>query len=106
MPLKSTLKSIFKFDDDLFLSRVYILQKLLCKRAQNIQKLKYYFPDDYNGGGWVRNVSSWEDFADSINESFGLFFNKIPVEVNIKSTAFSDPREVNDQFEVILKPIP
>ncbi len=56
--------------------------------------------------GWVRNIKTWEEFADSINASFEIIFNNIPVKVFIKSTAFLDPKIVNDVSFVILEPLP
>jgi uncharacterized repeat protein (TIGR01451 family) len=67
----------------------------------------YYFPDEYpeqSGGGWVRNVSSWKEFAISVNETLELIFNKIPIDVNIKSTQFTDPKLANDLNEIIITP--
>ena len=54
--------------------------------------------------GWVRNVKSWQDFAYSINESLEVIFKDIIVNTNIHSTAFSDPKEVNDLSYVLLEP--
>jgi len=56
--------------------------------------------------GWVRRVNTWEEFADSINQSFSIIFNSISVTMKIKSTVFFDPKLVNDESFVILRPIP
>jgi len=69
----------------------------------------YYAPPFILDGptrGWLRNVTTWEEFANSIDESFGIIFGKITVSVKIMSTAsIIDPKEVNDISSVVLKPI-
>jgi uncharacterized repeat protein (TIGR01451 family) len=62
--------------------------------------------DDTLNQGWIQSVSSWQDFTSSINQSFKVIFNKIPVDVSIKSTGFSDPKDANDISSVVLRPIP
>ena len=67
----------------------------------------YYAPPFIIGvpnRGWVRNVSTWQEFADSINESFGIIFNKISVKVNATSKVFIDPKTVNNVVELIIIP--
>jgi uncharacterized repeat protein (TIGR01451 family) len=64
------------------------------------------FIDSTPNRGWVREIQSWQEFALSLNESFALIFNKIIVNANLLSTAFTDPKEVNDLSTIILKPIP
>lgn len=59
-----------------------------------------------SGAGWYRYVQSWQEFANSINEFFGLIFSSISVKMYIKSTVFSDPKIVNDESAVVLKPLP
>jgi len=61
-----------------------------------------FIPDPCRG--WVRNVTSWEDFAYSINESFAIIFNRIFVSGKIEAIAFLDPKEVNDKVTVIIVP--
>jgi hypothetical protein len=67
----------------------------------------YYAPPyiEDNQGGWLRNVSTWSDLEYSINETFKVIFSEILFNVNIQSTAFTDPREANDLSHVIIKPI-
>lgn len=50
--------------------------------------------------GWLRNVTTWEEFAETIDECFGIIFNQIDTEVKIAATAFTDPKEAND-FDLI-----
>ena len=50
--------------------------------------------------GWLRNVTSWEEFAETIDECFGIIFNQIDTEVKISAAAFTDPKEAND-FDII-----
>jgi len=67
----------------------------------------YYAPPfiiDIPTRGWLRNVTTWEEFADSIDESFGIIFGKIIVSVEITSTALTDPKKVNDIATVIIVP--
>jgi uncharacterized repeat protein (TIGR01451 family) len=67
----------------------------------------YYAPpyilDEYRG--WVRNVTSWKDFAFAINESFAVIFNAIPVSGQLQTTVFIDPNEINDLATLVLKPL-
>lgn len=58
------------------------------------------------GPGWYRYVKSWQEFADTINETVSVIFSNILVKVNIKSTAFLDPKIVNDESIILLKPLP
>ena len=48
----------------------------------------------------------WEDFAYSIEEAFKVLFKDIHADVYIHSSAFSDPKDVNDISCVLLEPIP
>jgi uncharacterized repeat protein (TIGR01451 family) len=56
--------------------------------------------------GWVRRVNSWQEFADSIEQSFDIIFNTIKIKTKIESTSFSDPKIVNDESTLVLKPLP
>jgi uncharacterized repeat protein (TIGR01451 family) len=62
--------------------------------------------EDTLNRGWVRNVQTWQDFALAINSSFELIFNRLSVNISIKSTDFTDPKEANDETQAVLKPIP
>jgi uncharacterized repeat protein (TIGR01451 family) len=66
----------------------------------------YYAPPYFEGSqsGWLRNVSTWSDLEYSINETFKVLFSEIPINVNIHSTAFSDPKVVNDLARIVLEP--
>ena len=65
---------------------------------------------DYNdtwpppGPGWYRFVQSWQEFSNTLNETFSVIFNNILVKAYIASSAFSDPKIVNDESHVKLKP--
>ena len=54
--------------------------------------------------GWVRNVTTWQEFADSINESFGIIFNQIPVKAEIEFSNLLDPKEANNVETLIIIP--
>jgi uncharacterized repeat protein (TIGR01451 family) len=54
--------------------------------------------------GWVRNVTTWQEFADSINESFGIIFNSIPIKTEIGFSNLIDPKEANNIKTLILLP--
>ena len=67
----------------------------------------YYAPPFLISGerrGWLRNVTSWEEFAESIDESFGILFNQLPISVKISYTSATDPKEANDLSEIIVIP--
>lgn len=57
--------------------------------------------------GWVRNVSTWQDFAYSLKQSFGNIYNtKLPVETSIKTVAFTDPKLANNERTVLISVVP
>jgi len=65
----------------------------------------YYAPPFLaSGRGWLRNVSTWEEFAQSIDESFGVLFNQLSIVVQIAEKSTSDPKESNDISNVIVIP--
>jgi uncharacterized repeat protein (TIGR01451 family) len=55
--------------------------------------------------GWLRNVSTWEEFAESIDECFGIIFNQIKTEVEIHQSSFTDPKVANDFDEILIIPM-
>lgn len=57
--------------------------------------------------GWVRNVSSWQDFSYSLNQSFGYVYNsKIPVNATIKTVVVTDPKIANNKISIIISVLP
>ncbi len=63
----------------------------------------YYAPPFLLGSphrGWLRNVTTWEEFAETIDECFGIIFNRVNTVVEISYASFKDPKEAND-FDVI-----
>jgi Mg-chelatase subunit ChlD len=62
----------------------------------------YYAPPFLVGSphrGWLRNVTTFPEFAETIDECFRVIFNQITAEVEISACAFTDPKEAND-FDV------
>ncbi len=53
---------------------------------------------------WYRYVNSWQEFYDSIDIFFSIIFGNLPVRVSIESTAYLDPKIVNDEAITILNP--
>ena len=71
------------------------------------QQPSYYAPPFLVSGdsrGWVRNVSTWEEFAQSIDESFGVLFNQLPVSVQISAQTTTDPKKANDFSDIVIIP--
>jgi uncharacterized repeat protein (TIGR01451 family) len=68
----------------------------------------YYAPPFISDSqrGWLRNVTSWEDLEIAIESSFEIIFSAISVNVNLYSSAFTDPKSVNDESSITLKPLP
>ena len=67
----------------------------------------YYAPPFIISGdrrGWLRNVSTWEEFAQSIDESFGVLFNQVPVRVEISDSSLIDPKKANDFSDIVVIP--
>lgn len=67
----------------------------------------YYAPPFLVSGerrGWLRNVSTWEEFAGSIDESFGVLFNKLSIVVLITQKSTFDPKGANDISEILVVP--
>ena len=56
--------------------------------------------------GWVRNVSTWQDFAYAINESFGYIFNNVEIKTNITIATITDPKLINNKANIILTVLP
>lgn len=55
--------------------------------------------------GWVRNVSSWQQFSEAINEMFRVIFNTIRTDIKIISMTPSDPFPNNNEVSLTLKPV-
>jgi uncharacterized repeat protein (TIGR01451 family) len=68
----------------------------------------YYAPPfiPFPHRGWVRNVSSWEEFGYAINEAFASVFNSGQVKTTIVSLAIADPRFVNNEASVEITVLP
>jgi uncharacterized repeat protein (TIGR01451 family) len=67
----------------------------------------YYAPPFLIGSphrGWLRNVTTWEEFAETINECFGIIFNRVPVTVKISFKSYNDPKEANDLDTITIVP--
>ena len=60
------------------------------------------FQVDGSHQGWVSEISTWQEFADSIDDIFGIIFSQIPVSVQISSTYITDPRLANNFGTVLL----
>jgi uncharacterized repeat protein (TIGR01451 family) len=58
------------------------------------------FPIGSPRRGWLRNVTTWQEFAETIDECFGIIFNQVNSEVEISAATFTDPKEAND-FDLI-----
>ena len=67
----------------------------------------YYAPPFLIGSphrGWLRNVSTWAEFAETIDECFGIIFNRVPITVEISYKSYSDPKIANDLASIIIVP--
>ena len=67
----------------------------------------YYAPPFLIGNphrGWLRNVTTWAEFAETIDECFGMIFNRIPITVEISYKSYNDPKEANDLASIIIVP--
>ena len=66
-----------------------------------------YFAPPFQSGsshkGWVSEISTWQEFADSIDDMFGIIFSQIPISVQISSTIVTDPRLANNFGTVLLR---
>jgi len=60
------------------------------------------FQVDGSHQGWVREISTWQEFADSIDDMFRIIFSQIPISVQISSTAITDPKLANNFGTVLL----
>jgi uncharacterized repeat protein (TIGR01451 family) len=58
------------------------------------------------GRSWVREVESWEDFYDAVNEMFRIMFKGIWINCEIEQTYPTDPNETNDRTQVLIVPKP
>jgi uncharacterized repeat protein (TIGR01451 family) len=56
--------------------------------------------------GWVRNVSSWEEFGYALNESFGYLYNNAFIKASIKSSVITDPVLINNEGNVKITILP
>ena len=54
--------------------------------------------------GWVRNITTYAQFATTIDELFGIVFNKIPLSGEISSDFLIDPRDFNNIANIIIVP--
>ena len=54
--------------------------------------------------GWVRNVTTWEEFASTIDELFGIIFGRVTTTVEIISTVLTDPKAANNLATIIIVP--
>jgi len=52
--------------------------------------------------GCVIEISTWQEFADSIDDIFRIIFSRIPVSVQISSTTITDPKLANNFGTVLL----
>jgi uncharacterized repeat protein (TIGR01451 family) len=69
----------------------------------------YYVPPfiEESHLGWVRNVSSWNDFAYVLYQSLGTIFNsKVPVESSIKSSTYKDLKIINNKINTLISIVP
>jgi uncharacterized repeat protein (TIGR01451 family) len=67
----------------------------------------YYAPPFLIGSphrGWLRNVTTWAEFAETIDECFGIIFNRVPITVEISYKSYSDPKVANDLASIIIVP--
>ena len=56
--------------------------------------------------GWVRNVSSWQEFSEAINEMFGeIFLDTSYTNVKIITMTPTDPFPNNNEVGLTLKPV-
>jgi len=60
------------------------------------------FQVDSSHQGWVNEISTWQEFADSIDDMFGIIFSQIPISVQIGSTIITDPKLANNFGTVLL----
>jgi len=53
--------------------------------------------------GFVNEIETWQEFADSINNIFKLLFSQIPVHAQLKTTAYiTDPKIANNFNSILL----
>lgn len=60
------------------------------------------FQVDGSRQGWVNEISTWQEFADSIEDMFRIIFSQIPISVQISSTTITDPKLANNFGTVLL----
>ena len=63
-----------------------------------------WIDDEPPGPGWIREIDSWEDFPDSINEMFEVLFNSITNTVEIMTSIPIDPNAENNQISITIFP--
>jgi uncharacterized repeat protein (TIGR01451 family)/flagellin-like protein len=51
--------------------------------------------------GWVCEISTWQEFVDSIDDIFGILFSQISISVQMPSTTITDPKLANN-FDTVL----
>jgi len=60
------------------------------------------FRVDGSHQGWVNEISTWQEFADSIDDMFGIILSQIPISVQISSSIITDPKLANNFGTVLL----
>jgi hypothetical protein len=60
----------------------------------------------FSSPGWVRNVSTWEEFAETIDEKFLILFGGITLTAEVWNSTPWDPNEENNQVSIVIKPQP
>lgn len=65
----------------------------------------YFVPPFQTGSshhGWVNEVATWQEYADSINDMFGILLSQVSISVQISSAAITDPKLANNFGSVLL----
>jgi uncharacterized repeat protein (TIGR01451 family) len=66
----------------------------------------YIAPPFDQGPGWVRSVSGYLEFANTIKENFNIIFNSIENHAELIEMAYMDPDPTNNQVSIIIRPQP
>jgi len=60
--------------------------------------------DENASGGWVCKVSTWEQFADTLNQTFETLFQSITTHVSVAESITIDLNSANNDAEIKIYP--